>query len=236
MAQLTVNLSKRLLHKLHVLRESQNESYPDGEVSLSDVVEEAIMGHYNISLSDLAYENQMNISGGYYVYVILDPTVKRVGSYEGFTFNHIPVYVGKGQGKRAESHLSQTQNKGLQERIDMIRSIGEEPIVKIIRKELYGNQALSLENNLIFSIGRRDRDEGSLFNLTGGLKYQEEDEMGNFMDLETSKMKQILYALNESKNIKQAASRLGISERTLFRKMKTYKFEKDKRTGLYFSS
>lgn len=62
--------------------------------------------------------------------------------------NNIPVYVGKGKGRRAY------RNKDVD--------------VEIVRYNLTEQQAFDLEKALISEYGRADLNEGSLWNLTNG--------------------------------------------------------------------
>lgn len=233
MAQITVNLSNRLLNKLYEIQQFEDATYEDGHVSISDLIEEALMGHYEISIQDLQFEEQLEIQGINYVYAILDPQIDCLINIEGYTFHNEPIYIGKGQGSRAYSHLTSANNEALEARIEDIRKNEHEPIITLLETNLYNNQACALENNLIYAIGRKDLGLGTLLNASSGIYKTDIDEKGNFMDLETAKAKQILIAINENRYLKHAAQALGISERTLYRKIKQYGMEQDKRTGLY---
>ena len=93
----------------------------------------------------------------YYTYVYSDPRTD------------IPFYVGKGCGDRANVHLSlsQCRNKQVKGRIRQLYSEGLAPSVEITHRD---SEALALihEQLLIGMYGRRDLEQGPLFNHTDG--------------------------------------------------------------------
>ncbi len=93
-----------------------------------------------------------------YVYELIDPRT------------NIPFYVGKGTGKRAESHLKeskdQTTNLRKWYKIQSIREDGFEPIINRVKDGLTHDEAYVFEEALIKQYGRKDFDEnGILFNI-----------------------------------------------------------------------
>lgn len=91
----------------------------------------------------------------YYAYLYHDPS----------TSQHI--YVGKGHGKRAYTHLSNAENKALGGRIKKMADIGVAPEIRLYPQDSEQG-ALDLEMFLISLIGRRDLNKGTLFNHTDG--------------------------------------------------------------------
>lgn len=93
-----------------------------------------------------------------YVYELIDPR------------NNQPFYVGKGTGKRAESHLiepkEKTSNLRKWYKIQSIREAGFEPIVLRVQDGLSDKDAYDLEETLIKQYGRKGIDDGGiLFNI-----------------------------------------------------------------------
>ena len=98
----------------------------------------------------------------FYVYIIRDP---RPGKSKA------PIYVGKGQGKRAFRHLFPCiyAGKTLGRIIAKWKAMRLEPIVQFAKQ--FGddeNAAFAYETKLIAKYGRRDLGTGTLCNLTEG--------------------------------------------------------------------
>lgn len=97
----------------------------------------------------------------FYVYVLRDP---RPGK------NEQPIYVGKGQGNRANYHFRKAKvhdNPLLRRVLTKIRAVSLKPLVSIenCRDEA---DAYQREIDSIAQFGRRDLGTGSLCNLTSG--------------------------------------------------------------------
>lgn len=91
----------------------------------------------------------------FYAYTYTDPITLK------------PIYVGKGSGNRAYSHLYSTHNETLRGRIRILKEQDLKPIIKIypcVDEEF----ALFLEEEMISLYGRKDKGIGSLFNHTDG--------------------------------------------------------------------
>lgn len=97
----------------------------------------------------------------FYVYIIRDPRPRKA---------NVPIYVGKGKGKRAFQHFSPSRNVGsaLNRIIAKCRAISLKPPIKIIRRFAKEKDAFKLEIALIAKYGRRDLGTGTLCNLTDG--------------------------------------------------------------------
>jgi hypothetical protein len=184
------------------------------EVTMGEVIEEAIMGHFKVRIQDIA-EDIQEIKNDNYVYVYVDLDRPGKFKYGNYKFDYEPFYVGKGQGGRKEMTF----------RFDRKN-------VKIlqINEMMTIHDAYRLEHNLIFTIGRKDLNRGPLLNRSGGYGYKPEPEIDRSKFLEVQLNNLILKALNTSKNKREAAKKLGISERNLYRKINNLKLIKENGT------
>ena len=89
--------------------------------------------------------DKKELSPIFYVYLIIDKEL------------NIPVYVGKGHNNRV---LSSNE--------EYSRIIGKETIYKFVFAGLNEERAFKFEKDLIFVIGRKDKEEGPLLNKTDG--------------------------------------------------------------------
>jgi hypothetical protein len=91
----------------------------------------------------------------YYVYSLLDPRK-----------NNQPFYIGKGSGKRAQTHLFETEENTDNIRkflkIKKIRASGLEPVIEYIASNLEEDKAYDLEAKLIRQYGRAKIDVGGI--------------------------------------------------------------------------
>jgi hypothetical protein len=243
MEDFNIKLSKNLISLLNNISKEKSEE-ENKKVTISDLIEESIIEYYNISIIDIKNEEKIffpeieevefeeinNMNHPYYVYAYLDPDKKGVFQYEEYYFNHEPFYIGKGSSKRYASHLTETHNKDLS---DKIKSLDKKPIIIKIESGLSKKEAYLIENNLINIIGKKIDKKGPLYNKISGKTFLEKNIERTFLDIESMKYLNILKALNKHKNIKKASSELGISERTLYRKIKNLKIKKNKETNLY---
>lgn len=78
-----------------------------------------------------------------------------------------PIYAGKGKNKRSHLHLKGRTNSILAAKIEKMKSLGLEPLIKIYKTNSE-DEALSLEMWFIHKYGRIDLGTGSLCNLTDG--------------------------------------------------------------------
>jgi hypothetical protein len=98
----------------------------------------------------------VTLGKAFYVYVI-------------YGKNDVPVYVGKGYGRRAYIHLiGHSGNKRLTRMIAKCRKEGFEPRAEIVERFTDEVHAFALELELIARYGRRDLGTGTLYNLTEG--------------------------------------------------------------------
>lgn len=93
-----------------------------------------------------------------YVYIYYDPRKTPVE----------PIYVGKGKGKRILFHKTRAKNPILKRKLDKIKALNLEPIIEKYSDNLFDEDALSLEIELIKKYGRIDLGTGTLCNLTDG--------------------------------------------------------------------
>lgn len=92
----------------------------------------------------------------FYVYLYRDPV------------SGVPVYVGKGQGQRAQSHLTGTANLLFWRFLIQCQNAGYDVQPEIVFDDLDEVTALACEAVLIEKFGRRIRGTGSLFNRASG--------------------------------------------------------------------
>lgn len=210
--------------------------------ALDEIIEDALMVYYGLKIQDVLQQYQdgnkieilNQVNHGYYVYVFLDPTIKekRKLDIESIAFNFQPFYFGKGAGERI---FQEERNELVNQRILKIKSAGQEPIKLKIKEGLSNLEAIKLESYLIHKIGRADLGLGPLLNLSSGVIFKNPEDLEfEFSDLNLEKNinSMILDAMNQSKTLKLAAKKLGISERTLFRKIHDLRIEKS--DGKYF--
>lgn len=92
----------------------------------------------------------------FYVYIIVDPSK-----------NYEPVYVGKGTGNRAFTHLNRKDKHPLTLRLSKMRNKNIEPKFSFYSCESE-ELAFFIEEELIQKYGRKDKKTGPLLNLTDG--------------------------------------------------------------------
>ena len=103
----------------------------------------------------------------FYIYTILDPRKPGVYEYLGFEFDFEPFYIGKGHESRLS--INRNRNNFCTNKINKIyNTLGEYPISKIVKNNLSEDKAFDLELKLIKAIGRCDKGNGPLTNLTDG--------------------------------------------------------------------
>lgn len=223
--ELIIKIRKNILEEiLERLTERDKKEF-------NDIVEDALMSYFGIKLTDLESPIKQDDgfivlddpNYGYYVYVFMDPSIKckiKTG-IENISFNYEPFYIGKGIGNRMEKP---ERNESVNARIEHLRSRGIDPVILKIKEGLVNIEACKLENYLIEKIGRSDLGKGTLLNMAGGITFNNiEDVPFHFTELNIEKNlnSMILDGLNKTKRLKDAAKKLGISERSLYRKIKS---------------
>jgi hypothetical protein len=109
----------------------------------------------------------------HYVYIYLDPRKPGNYTYEKYNFEYEPFYVGKGKESRYKQHLKESllKNDGNRlkaNKIKKIQRLGYEiPILKF-KEDISEDESITLEIELIKTIGRIDKKTGPLTNLTDG--------------------------------------------------------------------
>lgn len=159
----------------------------------------------------------------YFVYIIQDTSVKdpivyQIGE-ESIELQYKPIYVGRGYGNRDTSHLSESHNPDVKRMVETYN-------VKIekVLSNLSWIDSVNFEQELIYSIGRRDLDKGPLLNASGGIYWNQNKspEKPGPLNLELNKVKLILDRLNQLSKKRLVAESLGISERSLYRLINDY--------------
>lgn len=112
----------------------------------------------------------------FYTYIYLDP--RKVGNYEyddsKVHFDFEPIYVGKGYELRLERHWEhiiknwKISKSPFLSKLKSLHNKGLSPIIIKIRENITEREAFDEEIRLIWVIGRKDLDMGSLLNRTWG--------------------------------------------------------------------
>lgn len=109
----------------------------------------------------------------HYIYCYLDPREKGEYIYENYIFNYKPIYIGLGKGRRMNKHLlkcylDNRNNLLFYNVLNKIIEEGYEPIKYKLIQNINLEEAQQEEIKLIKLIGRRDKQEGYLCNMTDG--------------------------------------------------------------------
>jgi hypothetical protein len=107
-----------------------------------------------------------------YVYVILDITIPcniKCGEHE---FSATPIYIGKGNYNRWNSHFIKARRGDtrtcIRAKIKQLIDSKNTPIVKVLYENLTKDESSRLEIELIRVIGRKISNDGPLYNITIG--------------------------------------------------------------------
>ena len=120
----------------------------------------------------------LSLDERFHPYCLLDPTrpavAYRIADMK-LELPHEPLYIGKGERRRAYGHIKEArrnptpvQNDHKGNRIRKLLRSGKEPIVLQLAKDGIEAFAFALELILIRAIGRRDLKTGPLTNRTNG--------------------------------------------------------------------
>lgn len=107
----------------------------------------------------------------YYVYALLDPRKPQPAEHCGFSFDHVPKYIGKGRGKRAQASAFYDAAFTDSPKARWVRKLaneGLEPILVFVRKGLEETESFSLEREMIRNVGRKTLFTGPLLNQSNG--------------------------------------------------------------------
>ena len=110
----------------------------------------------------------------FYVYVYLDPRKPGKFKYGEYEFDYEPFYVGKGEGDRYKTHLTESSLKSKDNPFKnnvikkIIKETGNIPKIIKYRINITELEAFELETKMIKVIGRRNIRTGPLTNLTDG--------------------------------------------------------------------
>lgn len=122
----------------------------------------------------------------FYVYIYRDPGAPYKNCAE-------PIYVGKGQKKRAWEHLKRVDKHPFTNRLRQMARNNILPEIEII-PAIDEAHAHFLEECLIDCIGRRDLDRGPLLNLTNGGEGSSGRILSDEEKLNKSRMKKIWWS------------------------------------------
>lgn len=153
-----------------------------------------------------------------YIYIYLDQRYTGTWQYKDLIFNYRPFYIGKGSGKRLDSHLIDSSLKRISFKNSIIKAIkkdlDEVPLHYKIYENLSEEEAFFIEKELINHFGRLDIKTGILANHTnGGIGANK-----IFLPKERKLIQQDIYQydlngnfLNKWESVKEAQEKLGIN-------------------------
>lgn len=108
----------------------------------------------------------------YYIYILLDTRKPGNYSYNNYSFDYEPFYVGKGCSNRVITHFYEKSLKIKSHKNNKIKNIiketGNVPKYEIVLTTHNEEEAYKYETNFIKLIGRSDLKLGPLTNLTDG--------------------------------------------------------------------
>lgn len=125
----------------------------------------------------------------FYVYALLDFEVPGPFLYKNlsYTFEYLPIYIGKGVGRRNLRHFSvrrlqkDTNRLKANKILKIKEKTGKWPLTIKVKENLTMQESFDFEKYCISQIGRRDKQVGPLTNLTdggegvAGYRHTEED-------------------------------------------------------------
>src|SRR5574343_875983 len=105
----------------------------------------------------------------YYVYAYLDPSFKITSSFCDITFDHIPIYIGKGINNRMYDHLKDRKRfkTMFYNKINKMIRNNIQPLIVVIKKFENESDAFEFEKLLICEI-KNIKNGGTLYNSTNG--------------------------------------------------------------------
>ena len=137
-----------------------------------------------------------------------------------FVVEKLPIYIGRGSGNRKDAH----KNNKIQTYLSNLIQNDEAECV-IIKDNLSFREAVYIESYVITTVGTIKKGTGPLHNISGGVYLPTEVPAITKNNLELNTLYLLLDSLNSNRTIKQAAKELGVSERSLYRYMNSYKIE-----------
>lgn len=136
------------------------------KVPHSGIVDATLLGYWG--LKRYANVNNLEELNNFYVYIYLDPRKPGIFTYGDLSFEYEPFYVGKGSGARITKNLKDKTKIPKANKIRSIVAANLHPITEKVYENLCELDAFIGETYLIALIGRRDRNQGPLTNLTDG--------------------------------------------------------------------
>lgn len=211
---------------------SLQEKISNEKITINEFIEKTLIEHFEISAAELSEDSKDIENFSYYVYTYMDPDKPGPYKYYDFEFSHEPFYIGKGTTNRMYNHTLNDSNALLSKKLKDLNDKGIKPIIVKLIENLNNSTAHKIETSLIKSIGQLINNEGPLTNIfsqkktTDDLNLNELLKANNSFSYEKILNKLILHALNNSKTLREASTKLQISERTLYRKIESLKIKK----------
>lgn len=204
-----------LVRKLNLMTDTQ----------VIEKIKEAVKYYFSISEEDLLLMPEDVICDAY-VYVYLNPLKRgKWHLFDDIYVEYEPIYVGKGTGDRAEYHLITARNTKLHDTIAFIRWKGEEPVIRVFNECCTNEMAYNLENYIIARLRDQGVDVCNATKQRNASKYNKKITPTS-LNIEVMSNRLIVDALNATETYKDASGLLGISERSLFRRVKSLKIVK----------
>jgi hypothetical protein len=206
-----LKLKSALVRRLNLISEAQ----------VIESIEKAVLSYYDLSLDDI--DSVRDTPYDSYVYIYMHPLIE--GRWHLYGKEYVlnkPLYVGKGYGDRKESHLKYSANSELGIAIQSLVDKGLSPIINVFNDGCTSEMAYNLENYIIARLREQGVDlcNGTRQNKTS--KYTKDIIISTF-NIEKIRNSLIVDALNSAKTYREAAKLLGVSERCLYRRVKSLK-------------
>ena len=217
---LNIDIPEKLYKTLEHLRQTKFVN-----MSISDLIEWSLIDKFNITLFDIEKYSKMDIElpviNEYnlltnYVYIYLNSLEQGSYKYDKYEFNYKPIYVGKGKNNRYIHHINGSHNEKLNKKIKEIKNNNGQIIINIIEKNLSNIDAYHLERYMI-NIISKDINICNEFK-SNNIKPVDFTEF-NIFNQDIRMCKDLINSLNNSNTLDEAANKLGISIRTLHRKL-----------------
>lgn len=221
MKNINFKLSDGLFNKLSDLRHSLSK-LEKVSVSFSDMIEESLLGFYNIKLSDIKLDNDdiidavivenndneivINRSGDFFVYMYINKRKPINTVIRDIYIEYEPFYVGIGE----KTTVIDTPITATQKIIDELKKTGDFETVVIMR-DIDKLTAFRFQQALIYIFGRLNNGTGCLYNKN----ESEINAIGkDYVDDMINTYRRAGYT------VKTIAEKMNISDRTVYRKIK----------------
>ena len=160
MKQIIYDIDDRFYHYLSSIK-NKLEKKEKCKISFSDMVEEALLSYYKISIADyikpddVIYVEATDITTKYIVYAFLDLSKKIKLNTGIYKFDYEPFFIGTNQQHVEIANLD-NKNSFLNDKINELKKNNDFGI-KILFENLNKGESFSIARKLIKCIGRIDK-------------------------------------------------------------------------------